>query len=158
VQPDLATQLAGIRRVLQEVVAPALGDRFAGAQLASVCDALGLLALRWPRELGLLLRESAELGALLGELAPELARCPDAGRARDLAARAAAAAQSAAPPLAPGAEEPALRAAHRALRGLLSEAIRALREHPDAAEREALRARIRSQLAAALERRLAPAR
>lgn len=157
-QPDLATQLAGIRRVLLEVVAPAVGDRFAAAQLASVCDALGMLAERWPRELGRWLRESAELRALLGELAPELARCPAGTGSAALARRAEAAARAPEPGFPAQAEESALRAAQLELRSLLTDSIRALRSHPDLERREALRARIRSQLAAALDRRNAPTR
>lgn len=157
-QPDLATQLAGIRRVLQEVVAPAIGDRFAAAQLASVCDALGMLAERWPQELGRWLRESAELRALCAELAPELARCPAESGGAELARRAEAAACAPDATLSAPCEEPALRSAHQQLRSLLADSIRALRVHPDPARREALRARIRTQLAAALDRKLAPNR
>jgi hypothetical protein len=155
-QPDLATQLTGIRRVLQEVVAPAVTDRFAAAQLASVCDALGMLAERWPRELGRWLRESEGLRALFAELAPELARC--GVRASELARRVTEAARASREPLAASASEPEFREAHRELRALLVESIRALREHPDPAQRDALRKRIRDQLASDLAHKLDPPR
>jgi hypothetical protein len=155
-QPDLATQLAGIRRVLQEVVAPAVTDRFAATQLASVCDALGLLAERWPRELARWLRESEGLRVLFAELAPELDRC--GARASELARRLAAASRAGREPSPESVSEPALREAHRELRALLVESIRALRDHPDPTQRDALRKRIRDQLASDLAVKLDPPR
>ena len=79
-KPSVAEQLRGIRRVLDQVVAPELGDAYAANQLREVGQALELLAARWHRVTPLMMQENDELQALLGDAAPALAPRADEAR------------------------------------------------------------------------------
>ena len=141
-QPDPQTQLAGLRRILEQVVRPAVGDAFAALQLRAVEESLDQLAAWLPRRIELLEREHAELRALFAEAAGS----PLVGAA--LRARLGDAAREA--PL-PGS---ALPESTRALRAQACELIAALARAPAGAERDALRGRVRRALRANLERAL----
>lgn len=86
-QPDVSEQLDGVCRVLDEVVAPAVGDAFARTQLRAVAETLAQLSAWWPRSGALLAAENRELRALLRELIERLPDVPDAAARESLRAR-----------------------------------------------------------------------
>ena len=141
-QPDLRIQLSGLRRILEQVVRPAVGDAFALLQLRAVEETLEQLAAWLPRSALLLELEHAELRALLADAARE--PLVDAARR----ARLEAVGREPAP------SGSALPERTRALRALVCELIRALARAPEDPARAALRARVRCVLRAALERGL----
>jgi hypothetical protein len=75
-QPDVPAQLAGLRRILEQVVEPAVGDAHAALQLRAVKESLDQLAFFWPRARSQVESEHAELRALLCEVIEALARQP----------------------------------------------------------------------------------
>ena len=86
-QPEVSEQLDGVRRVLDEVVAPAIGDAFARTQLRAVQETLAQLSAWWPRSGAQLSAENRELRVLLRELIEALPDLPDAASREDLRAR-----------------------------------------------------------------------
>ena len=147
-QPGVGEQLAGIRAVLERVVAPAVGDAYLAAQLRAVVEALAELEAQWSRALPLLMRENDELASLLDGARRVLAKLPGAPAEAEL--RAAAGAEGREPEY-PDFDR--LAARNRELRGLVSRAVRALHAAPAEPARDALRERIRAALAAGLRRR-----
>jgi len=77
-QPDVSEQLDGVRRVLDGVIAPALGEGFARTQLRAVGETLAQLSAWWPRSGAQLAAENRELRELLRELIEQLGEIPDA--------------------------------------------------------------------------------
>jgi len=145
-QPDVSVQLAGLCRILDEVVAPAVGDAFAATQLRAVGESLAQLAAYLPRAPRLLEREHAGLCGLLREVERALvaADAPELGAALRERIRAAAG------EAVPAAAE--LEARTRAQRELLGLLIRALADAPPGAVRDVLRTRVRRELRAQLDR------
>jgi hypothetical protein len=148
-QPDAPVVLLGLRRVLEEVVAPAVGDGFAAVQLRAVCESLGQLGAWVPRAALLLEREHAGLCALFADVERTL----DAPAAPELAAALLERLRAASRETEPAASELASRT--RAQRALLCELIRALADAPPGPARDALRGRVRRELRAQLDRSLA---
>ncbi len=151
VQPNVSEQLAGIRRLLEELVAPELGDSYVATQLRAVIEALAQLETQWQRAIPLLMRENDELGDLFGQLHPALAEHLSApSELIDRIGAARATADRSASPYPVFSE---LEQRNRELRGLLVQTIEALAEasHP---ELERARGRIRETLKAGMERAL----
>ena len=147
-QPGIAELLAGIREVLERVIAPGLDDPYRAAQLRGVGETLAALESRWPRELPRLMRENDEFAALLADARPVLAGLPGSPPDGELTA---AVNPPADPPAYPDLTR--LEARNRELRRLVSQTIRALHAAPPDPERDALRTRIRTLLSATLGRR-----
>ncbi|MCE2392372.1 MAG: hypothetical protein J4G09_12965 [Proteobacteria bacterium] len=147
-QPGIAELLAGIREILERVIAPGLDDPYRATQLRGVGETLAALESRWPRELPRLMRENDEFAALLSDARPVLANLSGAPPDDERAAAVS-------PPEDPSAypDLARLEARNRELRRLVSETIRALHAAPPDPERDALRTRIRNLLAATLRRR-----
>lgn len=142
-QPDPTTRLRGMRRVLDEVVAPAVDDGYVKAQLAAVSQMLEDLAGRWHRWPVWLAEENEALLSLFSDSVTQTELLAnDALRARiESALREVTA-----------ADYEALAARNRALRLLLSDTIRALAAAPPSSQRDALRTRVRALLRAGVDR------
>jgi hypothetical protein len=86
-RPSVTEQLDGLRRILQEVVAPELKDPYPSDILAGVCSTLETLAAGWS-EVPAYLRWDAEVTSqilievttALGEAAPEVREAIEAAR------------------------------------------------------------------------------
>jgi hypothetical protein len=126
-RPTPAEELAGARRVLEMVVAPAVADPFAATQLKQVVDALARLTGEWDDALPALQAEVAELEGLLTGLG-----CPPQ-------------------PPAANTSFAAVNERHAALRGALSSTIAEL-DHTHGTEAPAIRARLHAYLRSASER------
>lgn len=85
--PEVTEQLEGVRRVLDQVVAPALADPFARTQLRAVGETLAQLEAFWPRSGERLAAENRELRGLLRELIELLPEVRDADAREALRAR-----------------------------------------------------------------------
>jgi hypothetical protein len=154
-QPNVTEQLAGIRRILEEVIAPAIGDEYVVSQLRAMTQTLTLLEGHWQRALPLLMQENDELGALFAEIRPQLAAAAGSLEGNPLAARITSAASQA--PDRPR-DYPCfsqIEAKNKELRALLAELIEAFDAAPSNPELEVLRAKIRDRLRTGLERALA---
>lgn len=142
-QPDPTTRLRGIRRVLDELVAPAVDDGYVKAQLVAVSQMLEDLAGRWHRWPVWLAEENEALVSLFADAvaASELAlNAPLCARIESALREGSA------------ADYEALAERNRALRMLLSETIRALAAAPPSSQRDALRTRVRALLRAGVDR------
>jgi hypothetical protein len=72
-RPSVSEQLAGVRRVLADVIAPEITDPYPADVLAGALDVLDMLAKRWadvPAFLAWDSRATADVLRLVGELAP----------------------------------------------------------------------------------------
>ncbi len=79
-RPTPAEEMAGAKRVLEVVVAPAVRDTFAAGQLKHVIEVMGRLAGEWDEALPALAAEVSELQALLAEFGrPADAQPPGGG-------------------------------------------------------------------------------
>ncbi len=142
-QPDPTTRLRGIRRVLDELVGPAIDDGYVKAQLVAVSQMLEDLAGRWHRWPVWLAEENEALSSLFADTVA----APEVVANDSLCARLESALGE-----VPGAGYEALAERNRALRSLLSDTIRALAAAPPSSERDALRARVRALLRAGVDR------
>ena len=153
-QPNLSEQLAGIRRILEEVVAPAIDDGYVVSQLHATTGLIALLERQWHRVIPLLMQENDELGTLFADLRAHL---PDAAQSLEGGALYQRIVSAAADLPHGSTDYPSfqeLEARNRELRALLAETIQALEAIPSSRELEALRGRIRDQLRSGLERAL----
>ena len=73
-RPGIDEQLTGIARILERVVAPAVGDRYAADVLAGVTAVLDGIANGWADVAGFLAWDARETLALVAECAPEFVR------------------------------------------------------------------------------------
>ncbi len=120
VRPDVSEQLDGIRRILEQVIAPHVADPYAASILRGLLDALGGLATGWS-QVPLFLRWDTDGTAavlnvarpyldegMIGELNDVLDHAPD-----------------------DDTDVLGLETHHRSLRGLLERAVPAMVEQPD---------------------------
>jgi hypothetical protein len=75
VRPDVGEVIEGVRAILAEVIAPAVGSPYARSQLDNVLVALDAVGQQWADVLPALIVESDELERLLGMAADDLAGC-----------------------------------------------------------------------------------
>ncbi len=125
-RPSVTEQLDGLRRILQEVVAPELTDAYPADILAGVCATLETLATGWSAVPAFLRWDAAASAEVLSQVLAFAAP----GLSEPLAAELRAAVEAPSPD---PADLPALEAHHRRLRGALELAI------PIITEREELR-------------------
>ena len=149
-RPTPDEELAGIRRILADTVAPAVTDEYAAAQLQNVLAALDRFAASWGGAQARLDAENRSLASVMAAIAghpppmlsdPSLiARLSQIGdHARD-------------------DSFDAVNARNQQLRGLLDEMIRALDVSEDDPAVEAARRQVRAALRETLDRAIAPGR
>lgn len=145
-RPTVEEQLRGMRRILDEVVAPQVSDAYAREQLGHVTTALDGLAARWDTVVPALRNENAALAELLRRLLPDVAplEVASAVRAR-MADLAAADLPDDELHFAPHHEH------NQALRGCVAQLIAALDAAGDDARVEPVRAAIHDTLRRGLE-------
>jgi hypothetical protein len=137
-RPDIDEQLTGIARILERVVAPAVGDPYAADVLAGVTAVLDGIATGWADVAGFLAWDARETLALVAECAPALDTLDDASLT-DVVAEARALA--AAPPLP--LDTRALAVHHTKARALLARVAPVLPEgEPRARVTAHMRARV----------------
>lgn len=115
-RPTLSEYLGGLRRILEESVAPSVQGDYANEMLAGVLRSLAMLEENWPDAPDFLGWDNAETKRLLGLIA---AHVPVAGAIE--------------PAVAPPTTFAELDAENERLRGLLAAAIPALAAEPAAA-------------------------
>jgi hypothetical protein len=138
VRPDVSEQLDGVRRILEEVVAPELADPYPIDILAGVCATLETLSSGWRAVPGFLQWDAEMSVALLGQLIVAGVELDDE---LDTELREVVFAD---PPDA--ADLGALEGRHRRVRQVLADAIPAIMEHDELRE-------LRTYLAAHLRER-----
>jgi hypothetical protein len=127
VRPSVTEQLNGLRRILDEVVAPELQDPYPADILAGVCATLETLAAGWARVPAFLIWDAEATTALLADL-PEMAATELGPRlATDIAAHLES-------PIPDASDVPAVEAHHREARALLERAIPTIAERPELRE------------------------
>ena len=149
-RPTPAEELAGIRRILAETVAPAVTDEYAASQVQNVLTALDRFAASWDRARENLQAENRSLATLLAGIA---AGPPPGLGDPSLAERLS---QAAATP--EDASFDAVNGRNQQLRGLLDEVIRALDVTGGDPSAETVRQQIRLALRANLDRAIATGR
>jgi hypothetical protein len=148
-RPTPTEELRAIRRVLADVVAPAVSEEYAAAQVQHIVGALERLETSWERAADVLAAENAALEQLFGDLYALIVELPGAG---SLAGEIAAAAPG------PGGQASFanIHSRNQALRGILDRAIAVLDQAGELPAAGAARAAIRDTLRANLERALHP--
>lgn len=117
-RPGMTDQLSGIRRILDEIIAPELREGYPSQVLRGVVKNLAMLEGAWGKILPFLEWDTSGTARLLEQAAPHL-DAPLAGRVRDAVQRGL-----------PSASLEDLERADTELRGLLVETIDALAQ-PD---------------------------
>lgn len=154
-QPNVTEQLAGIRRILEEFIAPAISDGYLASQLRATTDMLTLLEGQWHRAVPLLMQENDELCSLFAKMHARLAAADSSleGSALLASIESAASESPDRPPGYPCFAE--IEEKNKSLRALLTKLIEALDAAPPNPDVETLRTDIRNQLRTGLDRSLA---
>jgi hypothetical protein len=127
VRPSITEQLNGLRRILEEVVAPELQDPYPADILAGVCATLETIAEGWARVPAFLMWDAEATTVLLADLRQTAGPTLDHGLASDIA-------ELLKTPPPEASDITALEAHHRQARALLERAVPTIAERPELGE------------------------